>query len=134
MSSWQKAVESRLGDRADLGKEGLHRRFWPELSKSDVIEALELIETECDVRPGLLRPADRLAALFEPPKTKNPFRWLEYQSRSSDGSLEISYRLGKRLRVSNTADQWRDRVDTVDDFVRAWCASAATKNAGRDHA
>ena len=122
MTTWRKAVEARLTDRADLGKEGL-RRLWSELSEDDVQAALEVIEIETDIRPGLLRPDDRLQDLFRAPATKNPFRWLEFQTRSSDGLLEVSYQLNKRLRANGKLDEWGDKVYTLDEFVRAWCGS-----------
>ena len=122
MTTWRKAVEARLGDRVDVGKDGL-RRFWSDLPERDVMAALELVEIEVDVRPGLLRPDDRLHDLFEAPPTRNPFRWLEFQTHSSDGMLELSYQLNKRLRANGRLDEWGDNVYTVDEFVRAWCGS-----------
>jgi hypothetical protein len=121
MTTWRKAVEARFADRSDLGREGLRQQFWRDLPEAEVRAALELVEAEANVRPGLLRPDDRLHDLFRSPSTKNPFRWLEFQTRSSDGLLEISYQLNKQLRTHGTVDEWGDKVYTLDEFVRAWC-------------
>jgi hypothetical protein len=126
MRQWQRAIEARLGDRADLGTDGLHRQFWSRLPADDVRAALELFEVEACLRPGLLRPGDLLSEIFAPPATKNPLRWLEYQVRSGDGKVEILYQLSKRRKRHRTADEWCDNISTIDDFIRAWCGDHRT--------
>lgn len=121
MTTWREAVEARFADRPDLGSEGLRQQFWSDLNEAEVRTAFELIEAEADVRVGLLRPDDQLRDLFRAPGTKNPLRWLEFQTRSSDGLLEVSYQLSKRLRAHGTVEEWGDKVFALDEFIRAWC-------------
>jgi len=124
MTAWRKAAEARFVDRPDLGSEGLWQEFWSDRPEAEVRAALELIEA--DVRPGLLRPDDRLRDVFRSPSTRNPLRWLEFQTRSSAGLLEVSYQLNRRLRMHGTVEQWGGKVHTLDEFVRAWCGALAS--------
>ena len=123
MGAWERSVEARLGDRPILTEEQLCERFWPDLPAEEVREALQEIVTEWRGAIGLLRPEDRLNALFAAPRTRNPLRWMEYQVRSSDGLLEISSRLSRRLKASGLTADWGGKVFTVEDLVQAWCAA-----------
>jgi hypothetical protein len=125
MTAWRRAVEARLGERQDLGCHRLWQEFWSGLPEDEVLGALELIEAESEISAGLFRPTDRLHDLFQAPVTKNPFRWMQFQTRSSDGLLEVSYQLSKRLRRRGAVDLWGGKVYTVDEFVQAWCAPFA---------
>ncbi|HEX6880736.1 MAG TPA: hypothetical protein VF135_10260 [Terriglobales bacterium] len=128
MTSWRKAIEERLAGRPKLTMEVLRREFWNELAVDEVCSALRVIQDEADVDAGLLRPADRLDELLRPPRTRNPFRWLEFQAHSNDGFSEISYQLYLRLRENANEKEWSGKVFTLDDFVRAWCG--AKRSAG----
>jgi hypothetical protein len=119
-SAWRKAVKARLENREDLGKEGLHAAYFSHLPKESVFECLELIEMECDVPIGLLRPNDRWEKIMEPPHSKNPLRWMEWQVKSSDVQLELISKLESRLKTLGTGDSW-NTIRTLDEYVRAWC-------------
>lgn len=121
MNAWREAIDARFTGRDELPKSELRRQFWSELPEGDVLAALAAIETECEVTIGLMRPSDAMAKLFEPPRTRNPLRWMEYQVHGGNADFELSLQLNKRLKASGRAKEWRDRVKTLDDFVRAWC-------------
>jgi len=129
MSAWKKAIDTRFSGREEMLKADLYRQFWSELPEADVLEALGAIEFECEVTIGLIRPDDKMATLFEPPPTKNPFRWMEYQVHGGDTDFELSMQLNKRLKKHGRVNEWRDRVKTLDDFVRAWCGEPPTVTA-----
>jgi len=120
MSAWGRAIDARFSGREELSKVDLYRQFWFELPEAEVIEALGAIEFECEVTIGLMRPDDKMATLFEPPRTKNPFRWMEYQVHGGGTDFELSMQLNKRLKKHGRENEWRDRVKTLDDFIRAW--------------
>lgn len=82
---------------------------------------LRLVELESQIPLGLLRPTDTLRDLFAPPPTRNPFRWMEFQTRSGDGFLEVHFRLNQRLQAIGRLEEWGGKVYTVDELVRAWC-------------
>ena len=126
---WRDAVDGRLAGRDQLSKEDLHRQFWSELPQQDVLEALGTIESESDVTVGLMRPTDMLGLLFEPPPTKNPLKQMAYQVHAGDAQFELSRFLTKRLKKHGRASEWNDRIDTLDDFVRAWCGQPVEKAA-----
>ena len=119
--AWREAINARLAGREELAKDQLQRQFWAELPERDVLDALRAIETECDVTIGFMRPTDLMSTLFDPPQTKNPLRWMEYQVHGGDTDFELSRRLNERLKKHGRASDWRNRVRTLDDFVRAWC-------------
>lgn len=122
-SKWRRGVDARFAGREKLEYPEMHRQFWSDLPELGVFDALNTIEAECDVTAGLLRPADGMSVLFEPPPTKNPLTWASYQVRSGDTGLELARRLEKQLTVTGQSEEWEDRVETIDDFVRAWCGS-----------
>jgi hypothetical protein len=109
----------------------VHYEYWAELPEHDVMELFELLETEYQLAPGLLRPPDRLDKLFEPVTTKNPLKWLVYRARTEDSATELNYRLGKRQQRYKTRQAWQQAgIATVDDLVRAWCGRAPGDKAG----
>ena len=118
--AWREAIDARFAGREELSKDDLKSQFWRELPEAEVLDALRAIETECEVRIGLMRPSDAMATLFEPPRTKNPFRWMEYQVHGGDTDFELSRQLNNRLKKTGHVNDWRRGVRTLDDFVRAW--------------
>jgi hypothetical protein len=132
--TWKKAIDSRFANRDELNKDELFRQFWSDLPEQDVHDAIAAIEFECDVTVGLMRPTDKMATLFEPPPTKNPFKWMEYQVHGGDTDFELSRRLNQRLEKYGLVKEWRDHVQTLDDFVRAWCGSSRSAAARKRRA
>lgn len=126
-SSWRRGIDSRFVGRENLTNEALARKFWQHLPQSDVLEALDVLASEADVSVGLLRAEDALDLLFDPPRTRNPWRWLWYRGHSGDSSFEIGLQLSKRLKKHGTTEVWRDSVKSLDDFVHAWCGVAIKK-------
>ena len=120
---WRTNMLSRFTGREDLGKDDLYERYFKELPRGEVLECLELVESELKIPAGILRPEDKLDTLFEPVSTNNPLRWLTYQVRAGDRQAEISYQLNKRLRKHDTADAWA-QIETINDLVRAWCGQS----------
>ena len=121
-NSWRNEILKRFADREDLGKLGLYDRYFrtKNLGQQPVLECLDLLEDELKIPPGILRPEDSLNLLFEPIKSRNPFRWMEYQVRASDRQGAISSELSDRLHEYGTFDDWKT-IATVDDLIRAWC-------------
>jgi hypothetical protein len=117
---WRKAIDARFAGRDNLTNDELRRQFWADLPECDVLDALCVVQAECEVTVGLMRPTDAMTALFDPPPTKNPFRWMEYQVHGGDADFELSRQLTKRLKKYGRVNDWHDRVKTLDDFVRAW--------------
>jgi hypothetical protein len=119
---WRTVFLGRFADREDIGKEEVYRRYWEKagLPKADVFECLNLIESEYELPAGLLRPEDSLSKLYQPVATKNPWRWLVYQTRAGDRQSEIKYELGKQMRKHGTLGTWAS-IETIDDLIRAWC-------------
>lgn len=123
-SSLRERILDRLAGRNALPKSEMFRSYWADagLPEREVIAALDLIDVEFRIDPGLFRPSDPLDILFSPPDTRHPWRWLTYHSMCGDRGNEFSYQLDKRLLRHNTREYW-PRVLTVDEFVRAWCGA-----------
>lgn len=121
MNSWGKAIGTRFANRNTMTPLELYGEFWSDLPQKEVLAALRTIEEECEVTVGLMRPTDTMATLSEPPATKNPLLWMEYQVHGGDLEFELARQLTKRLRKYGRMKEWRNGVLTLDDFVRAWC-------------
>jgi hypothetical protein len=122
--SWREPLLQRFAGRDLLSRRQLYESSWASrrLPENKVNEALDLIEFEYQVHAGLLRAADPLDLLTNPPETRRPFRWVYYQSVFGDRSAELSLQLHKRLKRHGTRKQW-PRVMTVDEYIRAWCGA-----------
>src|SRR2546429_2220763 len=105
---WQEGVLNRFAGREVLDQETLYERYFKGegMLQAEVVECLTLIESELGIPAGVLRPEDELDMLFEPIPTKNPLKWLIYQTRAGDRQAEIGYQLNKRLRRYGTVDAW----------------------------
>jgi hypothetical protein len=127
--SWQNVIRARFGEREDLGAEGVYARFWAAegLPQSEVLDCLNLIEIEYELPPGILRPEDELTKLFDPIPTKNPIKWLSYQTGVEDRKSEINHQLAKRMSQHNTIGAWV-RIETLDELIRAWCGQKPKVN------
>jgi len=124
-SHWHDALISRFADRKNIDRDALYARYFMDLPKAAVFECFNLIEEEYQIPSGLLRPEDKLTKIVEPVTTKNPLRWLVYQSRAGDIEFELQRQLDKRLRQHGTQEAWTT-VNTVDDLIRAWCGKRPT--------
>ncbi|MGH9873044.1 MAG: hypothetical protein ACRD9S_11350 [Pyrinomonadaceae bacterium] len=129
---WQDVVRSRFGERQDISKSELYSRYWASdgLAEASVLECLDLIEVEYQLPAGILRPQDKLEDLFDPVATKNPLRWLEYQTGADDRKSEVNYQLAKRMKQHETLGAWT-HIETVDDLVHAWCGRTPLDNRNR---
>ena len=127
--SWRDKILKRFPDREDLGKLGLYDRYFRAkgLKQQPVLECFDLLEAELQIRPGILRPEDSLDLLFEPVRSRNPFRWMEYHVRAGDRQGAISGELSDRLREFGTFDDWKT-IATVDDLIRAWCGEKPSQS------
>lgn len=131
-SAWGKAIDTRFDGREELSNDAMRHQFWPDLPERDVLEVLNLIESECDIKVGRLRPSDQISTLFKPPPTRNPFVWLSNQVHGGDTSFELSTQLTKRLKQHGTFSEWRKNVHSLDDFVRSWCGKSRSVQPSRD--
>jgi len=100
--------------------------FWPDLPEADVLEALQIIEDACERSVAGHLPSDRLDDITKSPDTRNPLRWVSGQVGQGDIQFELSRALTKRLKHYNIAAAWK-RVQTLDEFVRAWCGQQPTR-------
>lgn len=124
---WHKAFLNRFADREDIGKDKLYEKYFSDLPRDDVFEFLDLIEFEYEIPAGLLRPDDKTNKLFDPVKTKNPWRWLEYQVREGDSQIEIINQLVEREKRHGTYEE-QVNIETIDDLVRCWCGQKPRKS------
>jgi hypothetical protein len=121
---WLAAIRERFADRDDIGREQVCDRYFATegLPKKDVLECFDLIETEFGPIAGLLRPDDSLQKLFEPVSSRNPLKWVGYEVMSGDRQLWFGDELWNRMRQCGTYEYRKSiRMETVGDFVRAWC-------------
>jgi hypothetical protein len=119
---WRQGIRGRFSDRDDLERQVVYEWYWSDLSKPAVTELFDLIETEYQHSPGLLRPEDATSKLLEPIKPVHWLKWIFYQAHTEDSASELSYQLGKRQHLHGTHYAWqRMGVVTIDDLVRAWC-------------
>ena len=122
---WLAGICERFGDREDIGRQAVYERFFAgeELSKTEVFEVFDFIESEYGPIAGLLRPKDSLEEkFFTPVKTNNPLRWGEYEIRAGDGQLSMGDELEKQLKKCGIKryEDW-PRIETIEDLVRVWC-------------
>jgi len=122
-STWRQAIDERFSGREELRKLELARTFWPAFNEAEVCEALEAVESECDVSVGLMRPDDGMKKLFEPPKTRNPFKWMEFQVHGGDSQFELQCRLEKKRKLNDANKTSSVEIRSLDDFVHAWCGA-----------
>jgi hypothetical protein len=118
--SWQSALLKAFSGREPLSSEEMWRSYWPDLDREAVEDLLSLISAEYQISPRVLRPSDRLETFFRTPTTANPFKWLVWETRSSDRKSEINMQLHRKQKHHSTAGMWSN-IDTVDDLVRVWC-------------
>ncbi|HUQ32751.1 MAG TPA: hypothetical protein VM095_11565 [Pyrinomonadaceae bacterium] len=128
MAYWQEVIRARFGEREDLGVEVLYARYWAAegLSKLEVLECLNLIETEYELPAGILRADDSLDLLFDSISTRNPFKWWSAQPPIEDRASEINYQLGMRLKDHGTLGTWTN-IKTIDDLIHAWCGKTQSE-------
>ena len=129
---WLAAIRERFADRKDIGRERVFELYFARegLPREEVFECLDLIETEYGYIAGLLRPEDSLEKLFTPVQTRNPFRSITYEIMAGDRQLWFGDELEQKLReygIRKYSD-WPP-INTIGDFVRAWCGRVLSSNA-----
>lgn len=132
---WLAAIQQRFADRQDVGRQRVFEMYFARegLPKEEVFECFDLIETEFGYIAGLLRPENRLEKLFQMVSSKNPFNWAGYQIMAGDRQLWFGDELLQRMREHGTYP-YRNliRIETIGDFVRAWCGRLPDLNASDD--
>jgi hypothetical protein len=120
---WLASIRRRFADREDIGRERVYESYFEKegLPKASVFECFDLIDTEYGRISGLVRPDDSLDKLFEPVATKNPFRWMTYETMAGDRQLWFSQDLKKQMKKHGTLLLDLRVLKTIGDFVRAWC-------------
>ncbi len=118
----QGVLRERFAGRQDLGHKGFFEVHYRDLGfpESEVISFLGFVEFEVGIPGGVLRPSDSTDAILDPPRTRNPFAWLEYQVKAGDIRVELEAQIDRRLKEANLADRW-PKVSTIDDVIRIWC-------------
>jgi len=119
---WMTAIRGRFADRENIGRERVYELYFAneDLPEQEVFECFDLIETEYGAITGLLRPEDSLEKLFQPVATRNPFRSMTYEIMAGDRQLWLGEDLRKQMRRHGVNQDW-PRMETIGDFVRAWC-------------
>jgi len=128
---WLAAIRQRFSDRDDIGRERVYELYFAKagLPKEEVFECFDLVESEYGYIAGLLRPEDRLEKLFKPVPTRNPFKWAAYEIMAGDRQFWFGNELFKRRRRHGTiAERTSIPMETIDDFVRAWCEKEGSRN------
>jgi hypothetical protein len=130
---WREEIRRRFADRPDVG-DAVYERFFSreKLPLQDVREALELLASEFDVPAGLLRPNDPMTLFSDPIRPRGIWQWMAFQVRSGDSQLAVMDRLAKRLGPS--AREQLTNIQTVGDFVRAWCGTMSQHSRSSDRA
>jgi hypothetical protein len=121
---WIDAIRKRFADRQDIGRERVYERYFAEegFAKKEVFEFFDLVESEYGGIAGLLRPDDSLEKLFRKVPTKNPLHWGEYEIMAGDRELWFGDQLIKKMRKHGTyTAKQLPQMETIGDFVRAWC-------------
>jgi len=129
---WLAAIRERFADREDIGRERVFELFFGKegLPKEEVFECFDLIETEYGYIAGLLRPEDSLEKLFEKVHTRNPLGWAQYEIMAGDRQLWFGEELDQRMQTHGTyANRKLLRMETIGDFVRAWCGRIPSRQA-----
>lgn len=131
---WREEIRRRFADRTDVGEDAVYERFFSEekLPRQDVHEALELLASEFDVPAGLLRPHDPMTLFSDPIRPRGIWQWMVFQVRSGDSQLAVTNRLAKRLGPS--ARKQLTNIQTVGDFVRAWCGTTSQRSRSANRA
>jgi len=118
---WHQSIRSRFADREQLEPQAAYEQFWSAYHRQAVMEFFQLVETEYQLPPGLLRPDDDINKLLEPIKPAKFVKWLFDQARTEDSGAELIYQLGKREQQHGTQEVWeREKIRTIDDLMRAW--------------
>ena len=121
-AQWRDSIRSRFVDRQKLEPQAAYEAFWSDFPQQAVMEFFQLIESEYQLSPGLLRPDDDVNKLLDPVKPVNFLKWVFYQAHMEDSASELSCQLGKREQQHGTQDAWqRAKIRTIDDLMRAWC-------------
>ena len=124
---WRSEILRRFGDREDIGKREVYQQYWSEMPEQAIMELFELIAIEYKLPAGLLRADDSLDKLLAPVRTRNPLKWLVYQLRAGDRQSELNRELTNRMKQDGTLGKW-EKIDTIDDLVRAWCGRLPRKS------
>lgn len=124
---WQDALRSRFAGREELCKDELYARYYQKdgLPKQDVLQCLELMESEYEVPAGLLRPQDNISMLADPVESKNLLKKFYYEGIAGDREFELLYQLDKRIERFGKRHM-RPKIETIGDYVRAWCGQPRT--------
>ena len=119
-SAWHSAITDYFAQRESLSPAELCARYFPTNPSHAVIECLSLLSDEIGVPIGKLRPTDEISFLIMPLSAKNSWYKMLYETKAGDIQLELTTNLQKRLKDFGTDNYWR-QIDTVADFVQAWC-------------
>ena len=121
---FKSGIRERFTRRDDLGHERLYDTYFrvDGLSFQCVKECLDFLEEEVGVPGGLMRPDDPLELLLQPPPTKNPWLWVQFQIIAGDIQGEIGRRLERQLKRGHAKGP-RLQVLTFGDLTRRWCGA-----------
>jgi hypothetical protein len=120
--NWKDSLDAVFTDRSELDQSALCREFGIQSASEcrTLVQCLRVFEEEYGIPIGLLRPADPLKIFLEPPRTRNPIRWLFNRAAIEDRTSELSYTL--KLRREHIGVSPRPLVvpQSVEDYVLAW--------------
>lgn len=119
--AWQQELQAQFANREELSASALVAAFDlpAEIPEDALMQGLSVFKEEYGVSVGRLRPSDSLALFTEPPRTRNPIRWLFVRAAFEDRTSELNYRLAKRLRSIGAPARVRP-LSTLRDYVLAW--------------
>lgn len=122
---WDEWLRDRFADRQVLPRDEAKRLFRADLPGELVDEFFDFFELEYSAPAGILRPSDDIRRLTDPISTRNPLRWLAVEPGLEDKASELGYQIGRRTKrfgLSLPAP-----VQTIGDYVRAWCGHPTTR-------
>jgi hypothetical protein len=118
----------RYAGREDLGRKGLHATYFAPLglSEADVMALLEVLELECGISAGLMRPEDPVGMMASPVKSRYLFgRILQTSDDVRAGDIEMVIGEALHAQLGLVTRPWRKgprlTLETFGDLVRVWC-------------
>jgi hypothetical protein len=118
----------RYAGREDLGRIGLFTTYFAPLGlhEPDVMSLLEILEFECQISTGLMRPDDPVWMMASPVKSRYLLgRVLQVTDDVRSGDIELALGEGLRRRLGIRprfcAPGPRFALETFGDLVHLWC-------------
>ena len=120
LMSWRSLVRDQFCSRSELSSSELMREYQiaSEEDLESVRKALSVFHEEYGIKPGWLRASDELKVFIDPPKERNPFRWLFTRAAYEDALGEVRFHLS--CQVKQRGSPLSRFPETVGEYAAAW--------------